>query len=492
MKRTCMFTAAFLAVMISCADYEPLEVVGHHPANHQYGVENGSVVTMEFNNPVNRSDVERNFTLTGSGGRTEGTFAWTTERAFTFTPFSGFETGTRYVMELPRSVRDAKGNTMSESFLSDFYAGEDIEKPRVLSSSPPYTEGGTMNISTDLPFIALDFSEPMDRMAAESAFSLSPDAPGYFSWNADDTRLEFVLTAPLEYGRRYTTTLSASAADPAGNTLEREYLVIFVTGDDFIQPEIIGICDDDSLPPPYWDPDIVNGDVRRGTALRVDFSEPMDRISTEGAFSLSPGISGTFSWRDGERTMVFRPEKDLSSDTVHTLRVSASAQDLNGRRLRGPRDIAFRTSAAGSKNIRLSTIQGSDIDGNYTVLYQYPAALPWPIEVDMGDPAALIDSNAKNYYFNFQFADDDGTSELNIFSLYDNVLIESEKNAYLADLFFCDGNTTAVAIFDGLQAKNDSPMLYRVTLTGGPGGILDRNGNPMKSDLVFEFMSKTK
>ncbi len=358
MKRTSILTAAFLAVMVSCADFEPLEVVSHHPANHQYGVLNDAVVCMEFNNPVNRSDVESNFTLAGSGGRSGGTFAWTSERAFTFTPFSDFETGTRYVMELPRSVRDAKGNTMSESFLSDFYAGEDIEKPRVLSSSPIYTEGGTMNISTDLPFIALDFSEPMDRMAAEAAFSLSPDAPGYFSWNADDTRLEFVLTAPLEYGRRYTAALSASAADPAGNTLEQEYLVVFVTGDDFIQPEIVGICDDDSLPPPYWDADIINEGVSRGTALRVDFSEPMDRISAEGAFSLSPAISGTFSWRDGERTMVFRPEKDLSSDTVYTVRVSASAQDLNGRRLRDPLDIAFRTSAAGSKNIRLATISG--------------------------------------------------------------------------------------------------------------------------------------
>ncbi len=37
----------------------------------------------------------------------------------------------------------------------------------------------------------------------------------------------------------------------------------------------------------------------------------------------------------------------------------------------------------------------------YQVHYQYPAALPWPIRVNMGDSAAPIDGNGKNYYFTF-------------------------------------------------------------------------------------------
>lgn len=83
--------------------------------------------------------------------------------------------------------------------------------------------------------------------------------------------------------------------------------------------------------------------------VAVAFSEPMDKPSAQGAFSLvrssdSAAVSGSFSW-SGD-TMTFDPTADLAAATQYTAKVTAAAKDLAGNALPGAVTWTFTTASA--------------------------------------------------------------------------------------------------------------------------------------------------
>lgn len=72
------------------------------------------------------------------------------------------------------------------------------------------------------------------------------------------------------------------------------------------------------------------GDVRPDATVQVVFSQPMDRPSSEAAFSLageeSGDIAGAFAWDERSTTLTFTPTNWLAFGEDHFVRVDASAQ----------------------------------------------------------------------------------------------------------------------------------------------------------------------
>lgn len=81
-------------------------------------------------------------------------------------------------------------------------------------------------------------------------------------------------------------------------------------------------------------------DVPVTTKIKITFSKPMDKKSTESAFSITSGtgkiIKGTFEW-DGE-TMIFTPNVDLQYNTRHLVRLAGTAMDTENIGLDGNYD----------------------------------------------------------------------------------------------------------------------------------------------------------
>jgi len=75
-------------------------------------------------------------------------------------------------------------------------------------------------------------------------------------------------------------------------------------------------------------------DVLLSTSIVVAFSKPMNRTSSQNAFSISPSVRGTFSW-DGN-TMAFTPTVGLSSGRTYIVTISEEAIDLEGNPLSAP------------------------------------------------------------------------------------------------------------------------------------------------------------
>lgn len=475
-----------IASLISCAQFETLEVTAYSPGNHEYGVAESAPVFIAFNNDVEKSDIETNFVLAGDGGRMEGQFTWASGKKFFFVPREPLQRGNRYTMELPRTVRDTKGNRMEEQFLSEFYVGSDLERPSVTSSDPAYVEGGAENISTALDRIIIRFSEPMDTMKTERAFSLNPDVPGYFEWTDNDATMIYHLTSKPEYGTLYTVSVSTSAEDNAGNSLVQAYRMVFLTGSDFQCPEVAGIYDAAVIPPPYWNRDVITS-VSRTIVIAVSFSEAMDRTTTESAFSITPGVHGSFAWNAASDRMEFAPEEPLAEDSVYTIRISSSAKDLNGRRLNDDYDLSIKTSAENSLHITPGTVAGSKDESSFGDLFTGTPS-EWPLKINLGDPVSGSDYD---YYFRIKFKR--GSTEpvaMDQYSIFDNILppegFGAPSEPIIKDIAW---NTEATELTIVLSRLNKN-ILYRFTVTGGDYGIKDVYGNTMKENFVFEFMDE--
>lgn len=98
----------------------------------------------------------------------------------------------------------------------------------------------------------------------------------------------------------------------------------------------------DTIPPTIVDHAPTQTVVPVTTNIMVTFSEAMDYVSVENAFSTSPSISGSFGW--SYSIMTFTPDSDLAYDTTYTAKIGTGAMDLAGNRLLSPYEWQFRTT----------------------------------------------------------------------------------------------------------------------------------------------------
>ena len=72
----------------------------------------------------------------------------------------------------------------------------------------------------------------------------------------------------------------------------------------------------------------------------------MNKLSTQGAFSISPSVTGNFKWI--ENTMIFTPGSALSSNTAYTCAVGTNAEDMTGNSIASAYGWHFNTGVAGT------------------------------------------------------------------------------------------------------------------------------------------------
>jgi len=123
--------------------------------------------------------------------------------------------GVAEMVKVRVNVTDYALSPVSASSSSNFVV--DSTAPTIESTIP--SAGGSVSISKRVTVV---FSEPMNKTAAQSAFSISPNPGGWFwTWNdAGDTMTgthnDFV------FGTTYTATITTAAKDLAGNPLAKD------------------------------------------------------------------------------------------------------------------------------------------------------------------------------------------------------------------------------------------------------------------------------
>jgi hypothetical protein len=217
---------------------------------------------------------------------------------------------------------------------------------------------GAVGVPVNSP-VQLAFNKDMDRASVEAAFNITPYVPGNWSWRGSVAK--YVLGPGVELKRRtlYTISLATTARDLDGIHLLAPVRFSFHSG-----------AGSDTIPP-----DVVSTVASRApldAAVRITFSEAMDRGSTEAAFSISPATPGALSW-DG-LTLVFTPSRPLLYDTLYRVTIGTTAMDLNDNPLASMLDVTFLTikdtvppqvlSAAPSNGTK-----GVPLNSNVTLLF---------------------------------------------------------------------------------------------------------------------------
>ncbi len=217
------------------------------------------------------------------------------------------------------------------------------------TTAPTVTAVVPLNNATGVPvntkIITAAFSEAMNPATLNAAsFTLACPAgtpvTGVVTYQAAGNLATLTLPAlpNLPENTLCTATITAAAADPAGNHLAANYVWTFRTGltPDTTRPRVTITSPVTTIPGP-------TPGVPTNTAVTAVFTEDMDPATiTAASFTLTgpgttpvPGATIPVTYVVGSRTAIFWPAAALASGTTYTATITTAATDLAGNALAG-------------------------------------------------------------------------------------------------------------------------------------------------------------
>ena len=293
----------------------PPEVIGNAPTGTNVQVT--AIISVNFSKPMNHTSVESAFSTLPSS---TGNFTWSGNNMI-YTPTLNFSFNTTYNVTIGTGAMDSTGNTLVSSYNWQFTTIPDTSAPIVIGKTPT---GNNEPVTTK---ITVTFNEAMNNSSVESAFSTIPVTTGSFSWSGNV--MTYTPDSNLAYNQTYNVTVGTGAKDLAGNSLNSAYIWSFIT----FAP--------DAIPP------TINGNTPTGnnepvtTKITVTFSEAMNHISVESAFSTSPSIAGSFSWSGNNMTYI--PGSNLAYSQTYNVTVGTDAMDIAGNHMSAQYEWNFTT-----------------------------------------------------------------------------------------------------------------------------------------------------
>jgi len=181
-------------------------------------------VIVAFNQPMDAASVEAGFSLRESetGSQVAGTFSWQGSTLY-FKPSAPLRMGAGYVASVAAGVRSASGGTLAAAEEWQFGV---VPKPRVVRTSP----GANETAVSPYDWVQIWFAGPMLLETITPTLRVEPEGTAWQAyWNEYEDSLQ--LSVRLQPDTDYRITIPASAADPYGNTLGRDYVLAFHTRD---------------------------------------------------------------------------------------------------------------------------------------------------------------------------------------------------------------------------------------------------------------------
>jgi len=327
------------------SDTIPPQVVSTTPTDGATGVIIGTTIVVVFDEPMDQAATEAAFS-TNPG--VTGTFSWNgAGDTMTFTPDADLAYTTTYTVTITTGAMDLAGNTLdgdgdgvAESNNKDKYEFSfttedepDLTGPvvsNVQATPDPVTAGVSVTLTADVDdsttggsnVAEAEWSEGASAAAAGSGTSMAAQ-DGTF-----DSVIEAVTATVDTTGwSEGSHTLWVRGRDSQGNWGSAVSTSIQVNAPDTTPPQVVTNTPADGA-----------ANVAVSTNIVVEFDEEMDQANTEGAFEISPSVTGSFSWNPAGTIMTFNPDADLAGATTYTVTIHVTATDLAGNTLDGDKD----------------------------------------------------------------------------------------------------------------------------------------------------------
>jgi len=242
-------------------------------------------VIIVFDQAMDQASVEATWEMTPTA---QGTFSWADEQTLAFIPTGGWQRATRYTVSINTTARAANGLALEESYAFFVQTIGYLEVSTVIPADK--AEGvaadATIAVSFNRPVVPLVSTGELDQLPHPLTFD--PPIEGTGEW-VNTSIYVFTPGKPLAGGTTYKVSIPAGLSDVLGATLDETFSWQFKT----LPPEILNVS-----------PSQNQTNVRLETPVTVQFSQPMDRPSTEEAFMLLHGgerVAGSFTWTDDSR-----------------------------------------------------------------------------------------------------------------------------------------------------------------------------------------------
>ena len=297
--------------------------VAPYPSDSNKVISKGENPRLTFQGDVEQATVEPLITIQNPSGMVDGRIAWN-GRTATFVPDSPFLPGVRYVFEFNGDFRDRQGRNRSARIAVPFFYGSSAAPLTVVSSIP--STGSTL-----APHKALfvDFSRPIDPNSLVGKITVSPSTS--YTTSVDGVRLTIQPDDPWADRNVYAIRLQEDIQTTDGFTLGQEVTLQFLVQSDTLPPTLVAVSaalNDFATRYPVLGTslDTFLGPV---DAVRIDFSEEMDRDSVESAVRIVPDNIDSPRWID-DTVIAFPPRERWEHGVEYVLYFEDDVSDSSG------------------------------------------------------------------------------------------------------------------------------------------------------------------
>ena len=338
-------------------------------------------LSVTFDRAMDQHSVETLFHLDSDRGVIGGISRWH-DHEFRFSPHQPLSPGTRYRMRLHGHVRDARGREHRVAIDLPFFAGErNYLPPDVVSSDP--ASGST--IAPADPVI-LRFAAVMDETVTARHVHIQPEAKHTLAWQEGGRLLVITPVSRWSTPSSLAIRIAADAADHNGVTMARERRFSFFAQGATTRPTVTSVRAVPMIDGREPAADAVGEDVTAEdaviplwSAIRIQFSQPMDRASVERAWRVEPSVAGSFRWPDA-KTVVFVPAAPFEPDLIYQLTLVSQAADIDGNRIAEAFNQAVSPTETGLRLVRLLISGSPDVITEFATassVLLYPSVPPY-------------------------------------------------------------------------------------------------------------------
>ena len=174
-------------------------------------------------------------------------------------------------------------------------------------------------------------------------FSISPALDGEWKWISSQ-EIRFTTRESIPASKEFTLELVQPLVDSNGFETSTIPTISF-TGTSPVRLVNSNITKSD-----YSDTLIADPNVQQ---IQLEFNSPVDHVSAESAFSLTPAVPGRFQWgkvsNGSKETLVYTLNELLKTSTIYTLKIDTTLLDTRGKQIMiHPYEQIFTTSSWGS------------------------------------------------------------------------------------------------------------------------------------------------
>jgi hypothetical protein len=435
-----------------------------------------------FDTEMMKAETEAVLQVSYYGGFVEGDLRWE-GRTLYFVPASAWKPGVRYVLKLSGTVYSQDGRELLLSEVIPFFALSPVSVP-CLNSVSPEDGASTAAFAPGETVLEFTFSLPMDRRSTETAFTFDGSGPWYAEWLDDDRFLRIRCEKPLSPWTVYRWSLSEEALGREGAPLAAGVSGSFVTDDDRLRPEPVGILPllkGEEENPGLWRSWIPTGldfetGLGPGQGIGIEFNKPMDGESLRRSLSFSPSLSGRTEDLSPV-SAVFIPDRNPDPGVIYTMTISGDVLDDRGLKMGDDRVFFFKADipflAIASLNIEredgIDEIEIPARGGSSPVFIDVPGGGVLRFTVVFSLPFIPEAKGSESFRISLEpfFPADLSPVALRFVRWLSPYRVRME--------------------WEGLEAGTE-PHYYRLSLPGGRNGINNGHGFYLEENFSFYFV----